>query len=139
MGMETCLKEMDCFLMTLCNAIMTWGDFVYIAVGSLIRYWYVRLSLSANLQSNLKSLKFTNLSIFLPKILILIHLFNSINIVVKYGFEHYPFVLYKACVNPWGRDSIRKLNQVMPIDQMMVLAYGLTTISCNLYLYKFLR
>ena len=32
------------------NAILTWGDILYISVGSLIRYWYVRLSLQVEVQ-----------------------------------------------------------------------------------------
>ena len=48
--------------------MMTLGSAIYNSGASLIRYWFVKTSLRANIQENFKREKFINICKYLPQV-----------------------------------------------------------------------
>ena len=75
---------------------------------------------------------------FFSKVLIIIHVLNSLHFIQNYGLKEYPLMMFQACLNPSNYYSLNGFS-LMPFDQFLLYSYCVVYISSNFYLYKFLN
>ena len=134
---------------------MSIGSLIYGSGTALVRYWYVSSSLQTRIVENFKSKEFIKTCIFFPQVMIdqfvkfyklscfqvfiCIHFFNTVIFLQQNGLSKYPFILYRACVDPWSEPNDMPLYEVLPFDQALFYVYSLNLIFSNIYLFKYLR
>lgn len=129
-------SDQECFCMTAFLAVTSLGSRVYFSGGSVLRYWYVKSSLRPEVTAGVKSRKTLYTCLGIPQILILLHLFDAVN--VYNTKEEVPILLYQACLDPTS-DFTVSFFTAMPFQVIMSYIYVLIGIYNNLYLYWFLR
>ena len=113
------------------------GTIIYNAGSSLIRFLYIRSSLAMNVQEVLKRDSFVIKSIIIGESLCV---FNFISFFVhfKENSEGSPWVLYRACLNPWRKFQF-PLTKLTPVNQMIGHMSIMINICCNLWLCRYLN
>ena len=107
------------------------GSILYRSLTSVLRYVYVRSSLVEPVQHILKNDSFKIQSIAFAEYLLALNVLYLYSHTILTETPRPPFVLYEACLNPWGQfDS--SLLEVTPIGQFMVNLINATNIICNL-------
>ena len=124
-------------MLTALNTI-SFGSIIYNSGTSLIRYWYVRSSLVTKVQDILKRDSFVVKSIVIGECIQLVN-WGSFYYqqAGSSGFEKSPMVLYHACLSPWGEFNF-PLHKVMPWNHFIFILCCAVSVSCNLFLYRFL-
>ena len=67
----------------------------------------------------------------------MVHLFELLISLKKYGIDGNTFVLYHACVDPWSNYN-QNFHKIAPLGTILLFSYNLICICSNIYLYKFL-
>ena len=107
------------------------GSILYRSLTSVLRYVYVRSSLVEPVQHILKKDSFKIQSIAFAESLLALNVLYLYSHTILTETPRPPFVLYEACLNPWGQfDS--SLLEVTPIGQFMINLINATNIICNL-------
>ena len=119
--------------MTAMHLIPQLASLVYNASTCLIRFLYVRSSLQVNIQEVYRRNQFTLMFILICEG---INVFNIVSAL--YYRPDVPFVLYRACLDPWDDFAI-PLMRVMPLNQLVLYICDLVIICSNLFLYRFLK
>ena len=113
------------------------GSILYSSLTSVIRYVYVRSSLVENVQHILKKDSFKVKSIVFAESLLIINIVYLYSHIIQVDSPRPPFLLYQACVDPWGTSSTPLL-QVASAGQFMVNLFNAINIVCNICLFKYL-
>ena len=114
------------------------GSIVYSCGTSLIRFFYVRSSISTNMQGILKKNSFIMKSIVICESITLFNIgsfFYQQYGITGYGKTH--MVLYHACLDPVANFQY-PLHKLMPANHLILLLCTVADITCNLFLYRFL-
>ena len=120
----------DCYALLSVICSLGYGCIIYRSGTSLIRYLYVRSSLVADLQQTLKRDSFVLKSIIIGEALIYFTLGS-------FYFQDIEMVLYHACLDPWAEFKF-PIHKVLPLNQLVIFCCVLVSVSCNIFLYRFL-
>ena len=99
-----------------------------------MRYLYVSQSCNPTLQK--RTVHQISLILVVPHILILFHIFNSVQYFLNHG-DH-PFLLFHACSDPYSNYDI-PIYKLLVIDNAMICFYQIITVLGNVYVWKYLR
>ena len=102
----------------------------------MIRFLFIRSSLSMNIQAVLKRDSFLIKSILIGESICVFN-FASFFVHFKANAQGSPWVLYHACLDPWSKFQF-PFNKLMPVNQMILHMSSMINICCNLWLCRYL-
>ena len=130
-------KDQECFYSQVFYSYLFVAYVIHHTGCSLIRYWYVKASLSPQVAEGFKSRRTLNVCLGVPQILLFFHIF-LLYFECYQTNEDVPFLFYQACKNPNSEYSMQ-FYKFMPMQQLMIYAYCGLMFYSNIYLYRFLR
>ena len=130
-------KDQECFYSNVFYSYLFIAYVIHHTGCSLIRYLYVKASLSPQVAEGYLSRRTFYVCLGVPQILLLLHIF----LFYFEGYhknEEFPFLFYQACKNPYS-DYSMQFYKLMPMQQFLLYNYFGLMVYSNIYLYRFLR